>query len=80
MTSTQLDQTIHNMSYHPPTAEGVTERFERLRAASIEYATLIDELVPDGRDKAMAFTDLEHGLQHAIGGIARHQDRLPPLG
>lgn len=51
---------------------GVTQirKMETLRAATSALAELIDELVPDCREKSLAFTHLEQVGHWARQGIA----------
>jgi len=57
-------------TYHRPPAEELGN-FKRLRSQARELAHLINELVPDGREKATALTRLEEAIMHANAGIAR---------
>lgn len=58
-------------TYHRPT-EGQPEKYGRLRDTAKAFAYLIDELVPNGREKALAMTKLEEVVMWANAGIARN--------
>lgn len=78
MFGTNADRIDRDVTLHPPADPEIGERMGKVRAAVKELATTIDELVPDGREKSMAFTALiDETLHHAIAGIARNQDARP---
>ena len=56
--------------YHSPKGDQ-SERYELLRAKAKEFAQLIDNLVPDSREKSVAFTQLETACFWANAAIAR---------
>ena len=60
----------HNFTYHSP-KDGQPAMYEAIRDAALEYARLIDVLVPNGREKSLAFTKLEEVVFWANAGIAR---------
>lgn len=60
----------HRFSYHKPTPE-MAVKFSAMRGKLLEAATLIDELVPDGREKATAISKLEETGFWANAGLAR---------
>lgn len=67
----QVSNQIENaFTYHRPTAEAGLE-IAGLRAMARELARAINELVPDGREKATALTNLEQVCMWANAGIAR---------
>ena len=57
-------------TYHPP-KDGQPQRYLDLRAKAREFVTLIDKVVPDGREKSLAVTKLEEVVMWANAGIAR---------
>lgn len=57
-------------TYHAP-KEGQLEKYQSLRAKAKEFALLIDALCPDGREKSIAFTQLESTTFWANAAIAR---------
>lgn len=58
------------MGYHRPTSETVGT-FEEIRHRFIELAIWLDEMLPDGREKAEMQTNLEYAEFNAIAAIAR---------
>lgn len=58
-------------TYHPP-KEGQPERYEAIRSEAKLLAALIDDLVPDSREKSLAVTKLEECVMWANAGIARN--------
>ena len=64
-------QIENNFTYHSP-KEGQPEKYANLRVAAKDLAYLIDELVPNSREKACALTKLEEVVFWANAGIARN--------
>ena len=60
-----------NFTYHAP-KPGQPEIYQDIRTLAKELALEIDEVVPDGREKALALTHLETAVFWANAGIARH--------
>lgn len=58
-------------TYHAP-KPGQPERYQAIRDKAKELANLIDELVPDSREKSLAQTKLEESVMWANAGIARN--------
>ena len=67
-----MDKQIEtNFSYHAP-REGQPKLYEDLRANAKSLAYLIKHTVPEGREKALALTNLEQAVFWANAGIARN--------
>lgn len=65
-------QEINNrFSYHAPTPEKVKQH-ESIRGECLALAMTLNALLPDGRDKAIAFTKLEEMMYAANAAIARN--------
>jgi hypothetical protein len=66
------NKTIENnfMSHIPK--DGQAEKYEAIREKAKEFAYLIDELCPIGREKAVAITNLETSVMWANASIARN--------
>ena len=58
-------------TYHAP-KKGQPEKYGRIRSMAKDLAYLIDELVPDSREKSLAMTKLEEATMWANAGIARN--------
>ena len=61
-------QLINNFTYHKPT-DDMLPKFEELRNKAMEFSLLIDDLVPDGREKSLAQTKLQEVVMWANAGI-----------
>lgn len=57
-------------TYHSPIA-GQQERYVELRDTAFDLAVRYMELVPPGRERALAITNLEQSNMWANAGIAR---------
>jgi hypothetical protein len=57
-------------TYHPPSPGGAL-RHASLSTAFIELAALVDDVVPDSREKSLAFTALEQAKFWSSAGVAR---------
>jgi len=60
----------HNFKYHAP-KPGQPEIYQEIRQMAKELAYLIELRVPEGREKALAFTKLEEAVMWSNAGIAR---------
>ena len=60
-----------NFTYHPP-KEGQPQIYTEIRNTAKEFATLLDRVCPDGREKSLALTKLEECVMWANAGIARN--------
>lgn len=68
--STTNPQIENNFKYHAP-KPGQPEIYEAIREKAKELAELIDKKVPNGREKALAMTNLEQAVMWANAGVAR---------
>lgn len=62
----------NRFTYHPPKGDQ-TDRYQTIRREALQFAELIDELVPDSREKAVFMTNLEDAVMWANAGIARNE-------
>lgn len=60
----------NRFTYHPPTMEQAND-YVRLRQAAYDFAALIVELVPPGRQASLAVTAVEEAVMRANAGIAQ---------
>ena len=58
-------------TYHAP-KDGQPAKYQAIREKVKELAYLIDDLVPDSREKSLALTKLEESVMWANAGIARN--------
>lgn len=63
-------QVEHGFTYHPP-KDNQPHQYEVLRAEAKKLALHIVDVVPDGRERALAITKLEEAVFWANAGIAR---------
>lgn len=66
------DQIEKAFTYHPPKADQA-ERYVQIRDKAKEFALVIDDCVPDSREKSVAMTNLEQVVMWANAGIARNE-------
>ena len=59
------------MTYHAPTPAGV-ERHRRLSEAFAAAMAVVEEVVPDGREKSLAITKIEEAKMWSSAGVARN--------
>lgn len=62
----------NNFKYHAP-KEGQPAKYGAIREKAKELATVIDELCPNSREKALAMTNLEQAVMWANASIARNE-------
>ena len=53
--------------------ESQIKRYEQIRKVALGFASLIDELCPDSREKSLATTELETVVMWANAAIARRE-------
>lgn len=68
----------NNFSHHPP-KEGQPETYELIRGEAKKLAYIIDDNVPNSREKSLAMTNLEQTVFWANAAIARNSDKAQPL-
>jgi hypothetical protein len=66
----------HRFTYHPPFGDQ-TERYERIRAAALEFALLLHELTPLSAERAQAINRLDECVMWANASIARNEFNEP---
>ena len=60
----------NNFMYHKPKA-GQNEKYETLRAKAKEFAYLVDDLCPGGKEREISMAKLEESVMWANAAIAR---------
>jgi hypothetical protein len=68
---TTTDRIENNFTYHAPAGDQ-PQRYLEIRETAKAFARLIDSLVPESREKALAMTNLEQTVMWACAGIARN--------
>jgi hypothetical protein len=61
----------NRFTYHSP-SDAQKEQFEMIRRIAYAYAVQLNELCPDGREKALALTKLDEVVFWANAAIARN--------
>lgn len=61
----------HRFAYHPPRDADRIAAHEAVRAICGAAAASLDEVLPEGREKALVFTNLEQSMFWANAAIAR---------
>lgn len=59
----------NRFSYHPASGD-TAPRYAEVRQAFLELAKFVDDAVPDGRDKALALTELQSAMHWTNSAIA----------
>ena len=61
----------NRFDYHPPRDEDTKELHENVRALCRTLAHRLNGLLPEGREKSLAITNLEQTMMWANAAIAR---------
>ena len=67
-----FDKLDNNFSYHKPIADQHA-RYEAIRSAAKELATLLETSCPTSRELSLAMTNLEQTVMWANAAIARNE-------
>ena len=70
----------HRFSFHPAVDLGVKEAHEFIRNTLLQTALLLNQIVPDGREKSLMITHLEETMYWGNAGIARSGLLHAPVG
>jgi len=66
------DEIMKRFTYHAPT-QGQPELYESIRHVARDFATCINDLCPESREKSLAMTKLEESVMWANASIAREE-------
>lgn len=58
--------------HHPPKDMGTVENHQAVRNWCLDLASMLNQIVPEGREKALVITHLEEVMFWANAGIARN--------
>jgi hypothetical protein len=61
----------NRFSYHAPRTPEVSEAHERVRQECQIFAEFLNHVLPEGREKSLAVTNLEQTMMWANAAIAR---------
>lgn len=64
---------LHNrFDYHPPKGQGTINAHADMRNMCKNVADVLNQMLPDGREKSLAITHLEEVMMWSNAAIARH--------
>ncbi len=70
---TDREDLENRIKYHRPDQDGI-DRIAQMRRYALDWSNAIRQMVPDGREQAVAFTKIEEAMFWANAGIARDRD------
>ena len=73
--SLSKDEIEKRVTHHSPSEEGVL-RHKRLSDAASAILSVIESVVPDGREKSLAITKIEEAKMWASAGVARNPETV----
>lgn len=62
---------VNRFRDHPPATQERADQHTTIRQACLALAMTIDDMLPDGREKSTAITNLEQVMFWANAGLAR---------
>lgn len=65
------DNLVNRFTYHAPDDTRV-QKHEQIRSECLDMADLLNELLPEGREKSLAITHLEEVMMWSNAAIARN--------
>lgn len=65
---------INRFKFHPADTEKKAQAHEKVRQLCLNAAVYLNDLVPEGREKALALTKMEEVMFWANAGLARQDD------
>lgn len=68
------EQIIHNFTNHPPENDDVAYSLDYLTSEFIIMAQKLNTMLPEGREKSLAFTNLEQCSMWSKAAVARNQE------
>lgn len=63
------------VTYHAPSPKGV-ERHQALSEAAAYFMSVVNGIVPEGREKSLAITNIEQAKMWASAGVARNPETV----
>lgn len=66
------EEITRRFTYHAP-KQGQPELYESIRNVARDFATRINDLCPESREKSLAMTKLEESVMWANASIAREE-------
>lgn len=65
----------NRVNYHAPSPEGV-QRHKALSEAAAYFMATVEVHCPEGREKSLAFTNIEQAKMWASAGVARNPETV----
>ncbi|HEY0769778.1 MAG TPA: hypothetical protein VGD31_05545 [Sphingobacteriaceae bacterium] len=62
----------NRFKFHPAKNDKTAEEHSRIRYSCLDLAKIVNDTVPESREKSLAITHLEQVMMWANAGIARH--------
>lgn len=62
---------INRFKFHPSDTEAKVQAHEKVRQLCLNTAIYLNDLIPDNREKALAYTNLEQVMFWANAALAR---------
>jgi hypothetical protein len=69
----EQDDINNRFTYHPPSDTKATKHV-MIRESGKTLTEIINEMVPDGREKSLAITKIEEAIMWANAGLARNPE------
>jgi hypothetical protein len=69
-----VDELQHRFRFHARSRDVAGDQHALVREGCLKLALLMNDLLPDGREKAIVMTHLEDAMMWANAGIARSVD------
>lgn len=70
-----MDILKNRFAYHPATTQDRQDAHEDIRCEAYRLAAIIQNDIPDGREKSLALTKVEEAMFWANAAIARKADQ-----
>lgn len=71
ITEEVMTDLTNRFRHHPPKSDAVAHSHGKIRETCLDLAVTIKILVPNGREQALALTNLEQVMMWSNAGIAR---------
>lgn len=68
------EQITHNFTNHPPKSDLVGRRLDHLTDLFKDLGLALNDYLPEGREKSLAFTNLEQCSMWSKAAVARNQE------
>jgi hypothetical protein len=68
------EQITHNFTNHPPQSDDIATKLDDLTTEFVIMAKMLNRNLPEGREKALALTNLEQCSMWSKAAVARNQE------